>query len=485
MQHHTLFSATRTLLAHFWRRRRVRTGEPMPFFSLATHRLDSPIDGGDKQRLSTLANHYVDLLGVIDWTHFPQREAAHLWPGPEPQSPVPYLIALLMRLDQKQHSVGQLSAFLHHHPDLAQLAGFGAPAQHGQSYPPSVPTPAQFSQFLRRQPHASFQFLLDQSVALIAAALPDPSTFGNTVCFDTKHVIAWVKENNPKSYIKEGRFDKTRQPAGDSDCRLGCKRRSNRAPTSSTSTPTTEGEPAERIGVGIGEFYWGYASGVVVTRIPPWGEVVLAELTQTFDHSDVSYFFPLMAQVEQRLRRAPCFGVGDAAFDAFYIYEYFHTAGGMAAIPIGERNHHNAKSFSASGAPLCTAGLPMELKTTFLNRSSLIEHERQRWVCPLLYPSPTADACPVHHQRWAAGGCVSTIAASIGARLRYQIDRSCEPYLSLYAQRTACERIFSQAVALGIERPKLRNAASIANLNTLTYALINLRTLQRIKAMQA
>lgn len=478
MQHNTLFSTTQALFDYIWRKRRVRPDTPPLVLSLATHHL------GSSQQLSTLANHYVELLGAIDWTHFPHRDAAHLWPGPEPQSPVPYLIALLMRLDQKQHTMGQLSAFLHHHPDLAQLAGFGAPAQHGRCYPPVVPTPAQFSQFLRRLPNASLQFLLSQSVALLAAALPDSSTFGHTVCFDTKHIIAWVKENNSKSYIKEGRFDKTRQPAGDSDCRLGCKRRSNRAPTSSTVTPAAEGEPAERIGVGIGEFYWGYASGIVATRIPPWGEVVLAELTQTFDHSDVSYFFPLMTQVEQRLRRTPRFGVGDAAFDAFYIYEYFHAAGGMAAIPMGERNHHNAKTFSPDGVPLCAAGLPMVLKTTFLNRSSLIEHERQRWACPLLHPTPTRDACPVLDHRWATGGCLSTIAASIGARLRYQIDRTTEPYLSLYAQRTACERIFSQAVALGIERPKLRNAASVANLNTLTYVLINLRTLRRIKAAQ-
>ncbi len=44
------------------------------------------------------------------------------------------------------------------------------------------------------------------------------------------------------------------------------------------------------------------------------------------------------------------------------------------------------------------------------------------------------------------------------------------------------ERIFSQAVALGIERPKLRNRQAITNLNTLTYVLINLRAMQRVLA---
>lgn len=43
------------------------------------------------------------------------------------------------------------------------------------------------------------------------------------------------------------------------------------------------------------------------------------------------------------------------------------------------------------------------------------------------------------------------------------------------------ERLFSQAVALEIERPHLRNGLAIANWNTLIYTLINLRLLQRLR----
>ena len=67
-----------------------------------------------------------------------------------------------------------------------------------------------------------------------------------------------------------------------------------------------------------------------------------------------------------------------------------------------------------------------------------------------------------------------------GARIRYQIDRDSDRFKQIYDQRTAVERIFSQAVALGIERPKLRNRHAIANLNTLTYILINLRAVRRV-----
>ena len=72
-----------------------------------------------------------------------------------------------------------------------------------------------------------------------------------------------------------------------------------------------------------------------------------------------------------------------------------------------------------------------------------------------------------------------------GARIRYQLDRESEQYKAIYKQRTAVERIFSQAVALGIERPKLRNQRAIANQNTLTYILINLRAIQRMTKVTA
>ena len=74
------------------------------------------------------------------------------------------------------------------------------------------------------------------------------------------------------------------------------------------------------------------------------------------------------------------------------------------------------------------------------------------------------------------------LAASIGARLRYQLERDSAEYKTIYKQRTADERINSQALDLGIERPKLRRQSAITNQNTLIYVLINLRALQRVQA---
>ena len=70
----------------------------------------------------------------------------------------------------------------------------------------------------------------------------------------------------------------------------------------------------------------------------------------------------------------------------------------------------------------------MPLKSTFINRSSFVEHQRGRYVCPLQYPDLAADACPVDNKRWAKGGCATTIPTSVGTRLRFQIDRESQLY---------------------------------------------------------
>jgi hypothetical protein len=311
--------------------------------------------------------------------------------------------------------------------------------------------------------------------------------FGHAISLDTKHIIAWVRENNPKDYV-QARYDKTRHPSADPDCRLGCKRRRNQRASSKVPPPTPADNPVPGNTISVGEFYWGYATGVVATKVPGWGEFVLAELTQPFDQPDVSYFHPLMADVERRLGFRPRYGAFDAAFDAWYVYEHFHRAdqpleAGFAAVPLSKRGGKR-RQFDAQGWPLCEAGLAMPLKLTFFCRTTRVEHERGRYACPLVFPEPTGESCPIQHKNWPQG-CITTLATSVGARIRHQLDRDSAIYKEVYKQRTATERINSQAVALGIERPKLRNGQAIANQNTLIYVLINLRALQRVRRQKA
>jgi hypothetical protein len=170
----------------------------------------------------------------------------------------------------------------------------------------------------------------------------------------------------------------------------------------------------------------------------------------------------------------------DAAFDAFTSRVFAPQI--FAAVPLSSAWAGN-RQFADTAVRVRSAD--DDLAQKFWCKTTLIPHERARYACPLRYPQQTAATCPINDEHWAKQGCVTTIAASIGARLRYQIDRSTELYKTILKQRTATERINSQAVDLGIERPKLRNAASIANHNTLTYVLINLHALQRIRQRKA
>jgi hypothetical protein len=440
-------------------------------------------------RQSAVAMRYHSLLSPINWSALPERDLARNY-GRAAVPYGPFVAACLVKLDQHLVHMSDLRQYLVEHPALSQLLGFPMPARN--RYPCSalvdacLPTQRHFTRMLRHIPNAYLQVLLDQTVYLLRAELLSKfPEFGQFISLDTKHILAWVKENNPKAYQKRSeRFDKTRQPAGDPDCRLGCKRKHNqRTKTETLLTPLKDAVPAK--GLQVGDYYWGYGSGLVATKVPGWGEFVLAELTQPFDCSDVSYFFPLMADVQRRLGFRPRFGALDAGFDAWYVYEYFHREdelGGFAAVPLVTKGGYK-RSFSPAGLPLCKAGLPMPLKLTFMARKGcLVPHQKGRHTCPLLFPEPAGERCPIDDPHWEKGGCTTTLATSIGARIRYQLDRGSELYKHVYKQRTATERINAQATELGIERPKLRNGAAIANRNTLIYALINLRALQRVRA---
>ena len=79
------------------------------------------------------------------------------------------------------------------------------------------------ARFQRVQVGQRIDFLLADSVRLILEELHGLGVqAGECISLDTKHILAFVKENNPKAYL-EDRYDKTKQPAGDADCKLGCR----------------------------------------------------------------------------------------------------------------------------------------------------------------------------------------------------------------------------------------------------------------------
>lgn len=109
-------------------------------------------------------------------------------------------------------------------------------------------------------------------------------------------------------------------------------------------------------------------------------------------------------------------------------------------------------------------------------------YRAQELRCPLLVPHVLEQQCD--HEQFIKGvGCVKYINITPGGKMRVALDRQSDAYKQVYRQRTSAERINSQAKALGIERPQVRNSASVHNLNTLTYVVINARALDRVRAI--
>ncbi len=71
-----------------------------------------------------------------------------------------------------------------------------------------------------------------------------------------------------------------------------------------------------------------------------------------------------------------------------------------------------------------------------------------RFRAPICQTRYTKE-CQIAHKQWDKGGCTVNLPVSSGVRLRHQLDPKGETYKQVYAQRTAVERIFSQAVHWG------------------------------------
>lgn len=310
-------------------------------------------------------------------------------------------------------------------------------------------------------------------------------TLGASVAFDVKHIYAWVRENNPREHIPQ-RFDPKRQPKGDPDCKLGVKESRNQntpvpnAPAPTTVEPTVPAQPKRE----SKEYLWGYGTGLCVARDPTYGECVLAEHTLPFNVHDSQYYPALMGTTRTRLERPPTRVTADAAYDAWWIYQDIHAGGGTAYIPLNLHGQPRPR-FGVTGHHLCADDREMVGWYQYMDHTRGYRSEIEK--CPILFGQVEANAtCRIHHPQFVKGvGCIKYRNLEDGARLRLQMDRTSAEFDKAFDDRTAVERINSQAKHFKIERPKLRRIASIRNQNTLIYIVINLKALQRIRTAKA
>lgn len=199
-----------------------------------------------------------------------------------------------------------------------------------------------------------------------------------------------------------------------------------------------------------------------------------------FNEADSTYFDPLYERLVPTLGFRPHFATADAAFDAWHIYQPFAEVGGFAAIPLNLRGHPQP-AFGPNGFHLCPRGFEMVPSYEYDHSNG---YRAQILRCPHLFSDHSDHSCD--HEQFSKGiGCVKHINIEAGGWMRITLARQSDDYKNVYRQRTSVERINSQAKDLGIERPKVRNYRSVANLNTLTYLVINARALRRIRTQNA
>ncbi len=416
-----------------------------------------------------VVQHYRAFFGLLDWSGIDQQDASRRKRGPRPHPKSAYIKAFLVGVCEGKPYRTQLRTLLVQHPWLVLELGFrpvttgevALTSPYGFDVEATVPTARWFREQLHRLDPTVLTDLLARTVQALQQEIPG---LGETVAFDVKHIYAWVRENNPRVYT-EGRYDVTHHPKGDPDCRLGVKKSSNQVQPDGTTKEKKES-------------LFGYGSGVAVSTDPVYGDVVLAEYTLPFNEADVTYYRPLYQRTVTSTNQFPTHVTADAAYDYWDIYETVAHRQGIAAIPLNSHGHEEVPR-DPDGTPRCAKGLRMHPTYLFAHTNGF---RAQRFRCPLLFPEPTGQTCD-HAQFAKAKGCVKDPNWEKGGLMRALLDRESPLYHAVYTQRTSCERINSQAQALGIERPKVRNGRSVAHLNTLIYVVINVRALEKAQSI--
>jgi len=412
-----------------------------------------------------VVEHYRAFFALLDWSVVDDFQAKHAARGRPAHPESAYIKAFLMRQHEGFAYTSQLRRFLLKHPLLVIELGFhlvlDPSCPYGFDLEETLPCRYWFTQKLQLLDAGLLQALLHATVAALQHEIP---ALGEVVAFDVKHIFAWVRENNPNVYVK-GPFNVTYIPKGDPDCRLGVKKSSNQE--------QPDGSKKEKK-VSL----FGYGTGVAACTDPVYGDVVLAEYTLPFNEADVTYYRPLFRRAVVAANQFPTYVAADAAYDFWYVYETVAHGLGIAAIPLNNHGHEEVPR-DPDGTPRCSKGLRMTPTFQFQHTNGF---RAQRFRCPLLFPERTGEVCD--HDQFAKGkGCVKDPNWEKGGLMRALLDRSSPLYKVIYNQRTACERINSQAQALGIERPKVRNIHSVRNLNTLIYLVINVRALAKAKSI--
>ncbi len=404
--------------------------------------------------------HYRQIFHVFDFSILPEAKAKK---GPAGNSLEVYAKVFLVMVEERIKSSEGLRRFLLKHPALViflgfKLKGLSRNLPFGFDIQETVPSARHLRRKLQETQNSHLKLLVYDTIH----NLQKLELLNGIAAMDTKEIMAFVKENNPKQYVKD-RFKKDNIPPGDKTCALGAKPSSNK---------DENGKKKPR-------YFWGYKSGAIFSQTE-YGLAFLSENTSPAAKADVKFFFPLLLPLVLLGIDVKVF-LADAAFDAWYVYAAIDALDAKAYIPINTRGHDTQKmEFGTNGRPVCQKGLEMDNGGKWFDKQK--GYHRLKATCPLVNPTTGKRKkkhaninCEILESK--PKGCSRVINLDDTDNLRFAIDRQSREFKGVYKQRTQAERGFSTLKNYGIETPIQRNINSVSNLATLAYCLMNAKVI--------
>jgi len=263
-------------------------------------------------------------------------------------------------------SLTELFIELNEHPTLSATCGLD----------PSKPIPSveRFSSFLHDTPNSSLQNIrIDLVKQLISAG---EITF-KYLSSDSCPIKANVKENNLKTIARD-RFDKSKIPKGDPDCRLG--------------TMVTFPSPTQK----KIQYFWGYRNHVINDAL---SELPIHEITKPANVGESPLLIPNLKEIISTYNLNPenqidAF-IGDSAYDSIPNFEFIVKE--LKAKPIIAENPRNKNpqdlKLSRRGHPRCIAGFEMVSRGIF--KDSKQDRTRHKFICPIRGSKKFAQQHPI------------------------------------------------------------------------------------------
>lgn len=360
------------------------------------------------------------------------------------------LRALIYKNLQTLPTLYDLAVNLYNNPNLCLTCGLKPSSNY-------LALVERLSSFLKDTPNQTLQEIRKN---LLLQLITLKQILGRLLSIDSCPIKANVKENNLKTSIKD-RFDKTKLPKGDPDCRLG--------------VIIHFLKPFKK----EVQFFWGYRHHVVSDancELPIW------EITKPANVAESTLFIPLFTHIKDEFN-LPIEGVlGDAAYDAEYLLHFVINE--LKAKPyIAKNPRWTAKSDvkpSKKGGLICIAGFDMIYWGKFKDRGKI----RLKFVCPITHSKKFAKQiphCPWNHPKFVKGkGC---IAYRRGDKdIREDIDYGSETFKKTYNLRTGAERIFSRLLNLCMQSPSIKGLNATANHCTIAHITVLLIALTAVKS---